>query len=233
MNTQSVASEVGTVKRALQMNMFASKKDHEEVATKNGETFRDTEEGKKLFADNPTGKFTKTLGQVLGLIYSVELREGQLRDGTPTQSLIAIGEFEAAVYSTGEVMESYTAYLPRYFLETCKAALEGGNVKQIPLAIEIVLTPTGKAIPTAYEIRNLMRKRPESVMNQIKQELAGMNRLRVSGPVEAPPLAQLGIEDAAGLPAPEEDPADPDHNPEAPAEGEAKGGKGGKRQAAE
>jgi hypothetical protein len=235
MTTQtSVAAEVGTVKRALQMNMFAGKKDHDEVTAKNSDTFKETEEGKKLFADAPGGKFTKTVGQVIGQIFDVQEREGQLRDGTPTKSLLAIGEFEAAVYSTGEIMESYTAYLPKYFLETCKAALDSQQVKAIPLAIEIVLTPTGKPIPTAYEIRNLMRKRPDSVMNQIKAELQGMSRLRVSGPVAAPAPAVLGIEDASDLPAIEN--GDPDHVPEGEQpspEADAKAPKGGKRQTAE
>lgn len=247
-DTASVAADVGTVKRALQMNMFATKKDHDEVASKNGETFRATEEGRKLFSDDKAedgtplglganGKFTKTLGQIVGQIFEVQDRKGQLRDGTPTESLIAVGEFEAANYATGEVMESYTAYLPRYFLETCKAALASGNVKAIPFAVEIVLTPTGKTIPTAYEIRNLMRKRPQSVVNQIKQELAGMNRLRLSAPIAAPSLAQLGIEDASGLPPVEGDPeaapedgGDPNHVPEGDVltpEGAAEGAEAG------
>ena len=142
--TASVAPDVATSKRAIQRNWFAGKEDHDEVVAKNSPTFRATAEGSAL-GDKP---FVKVLGQVAGEIFKVDEREGQLRDGTPTKSVIAIGEFEAANYKSGEVIESYTAYLPKYYLETCKLALEAG-AKSVPFAIEIVLTPTGKSIPTA------------------------------------------------------------------------------------
>lgn len=212
----SVAPDQGTMKRAIQMNFFAKKKDHDRVATKNSETFRETEEGRKLFADNPSGKYTETLGQIVGQIFSVEERNGTLPDGTPKASLVAIGEFEAVIYATGEIMESYIAYLPDYFLRACKGALESG-IKSVPFALEIVLTPTGKSIPTAYEVRNLIRKSPTSVLNQMKAELAAAGRLRLSPPTAAPPLAQLGVADAEGVPPAEsEEPndIDPDFVPE-------------------
>ena len=157
----SVAPEEATLKRSIQMKMFASKEDHREVGFKNA---------------------PKVLGQLVGQIFDVKEKTGTLPNGETKMSLLAIGEFEGMNYATGEVFQSTSAYLPGYYLETVQSMLEKGNANAILFAIEIVLTPTGKNIPTAYEVRNLVRRRPDNPINLLKAEMAAAGRLRLPKP---------------------------------------------------
>lgn len=170
----SVAPDEATMKRSLQMKMFASETDHLEV----GLEFQKTKDATKA---------TKVLGQVIGQIFDVKEKLGRLPNGEQKVSLQAIGDFEAVNYKTGEVWNSSAAYLPGYFLETVQSMLKLPETHAIDFAIEIVLTPTGKpapAIQTAYEVRNLIRRRPENPLNRMKQELAAAGRLRLPPPTE-------------------------------------------------
>lgn len=182
---QSVAADVATTKRNIQMAFFASEEDRATVVLK---------------------KEPIALGQVIGQIFKVEEREGKLPGGEPTHSLVAIGRFEAVNYKSGEVIESFTAYLPKYFLQTCKSMLDRPGSAAIAFAVEIVLTYTGKSgIPVAYEVRNLARRVAEDPINRIKAELeaAGRNRLGKPIPLPAPQPGEV-----LAIPAPGEETVD-------------------------
>lgn len=165
----SVAPNIATMKRSLQMKQFASKQDHKDVA----------------FHETP-----KVLGQVIGRIIAVSEKEGTLPDGERKVSLLALGQFEGSNYGTGEVFEATSAYLPGYYLEVVRAMLEKQGVEAVDFSIEIELVPTGKSIPTAYEVRNLLRRRPDNPLEVMKRELAAAGRLRLPPPSDAPALIE-------------------------------------------
>src|ERR1700749_4057781 len=154
--TTSAAEGEAVLKRSIQMKMFADKTLHAEMALAQS----------KL----PTGQFvpSKSLGQIIGVIYAVKEKTGVLPNGDEKTSLLAIGDFEAMVYDTGEVMSSTSAYLPGYFAEAAQALLER-TPDGLEFAIEVILSPTGKSIPTAYEVRPLLKRAVDSPINRIKQ----------------------------------------------------------------
>lgn len=140
------------------------------------------------------------LGQIVGIIYAVQEREGELPDGSKKTSLLAVGEFEGTNYDTGEVFESTGCYLPDYYLQTVKAAFEGNaKVERVTFAVEVSLHPTGKPIPTTYMLTNLVRRRADNPLNQLKLELADSGRLKgLPAPIalqEVPAIAALGVAD--------------------------------------
>ncbi len=212
----SVAEDVGNLKRSIQMKMFASAK-----------LKRDAQK-----VDDKTEKFVHPngipIGQVIGQIFEVKEKIGTLPDGTSKMSLVAIGDFEANCYETGEVFTSTAAYLPGYYLETVQSMFARG-APVIAFAIEIILVPTGKSIPLAYEVKNLIRRRPDDVLRQIKLELASANRLRLPPPeaVQAPIEGEvLSVEYSPTDPAAEIDA--PDHDDEATGDAPPPKGKGAK-----
>lgn len=170
------ASVDPTGKRRLSMNMFASALDKAEVPAAY----------QKLIAEGKAEQVAsviRPLGQVVGVIYEVNPMTGKLPDGSQKEGLVAIGDFEAVIYRTGEIFETSTAYFPKYFLEHAKATLDKTGVAALEFAIEILLVPTGKEIPVAYEVRNLRSRAAESPVNKLKAELAAKGILRLSPPV--------------------------------------------------
>lgn len=198
----SVAAEEGTLKRSIQMKMFGTKADKARVQL----AFEDPKS--PTYQDAAASSLTT--GQIIGQMFAVKERDGTLPDGSSKTSLLAVGEFEAVVYATGEVSNAMAAYLPAYYLEVAQAAFEKG-AQSLELAVEIVLVPTGKSIAVAYEVRNLIRRAPESALNRIKRELAAAGRLRLPAPVAAP----LDVIEAGDL-----TPAEPEAD-DTVAEGEA------------
>ena len=181
--------EEGTLKRSIQMKMFNSK-----------------EITRKVIAENKS----ITLGQLICEIYEVKEKMGTLPDGTPKMSLIAYGEFEAINYETGEVFKSAAAYLPGYYLEVVKSMLAKNQSGTIVAAIEIVLSPTGKSIPTGYEVRNLARRHPGSPLDEMKRQLQKADRLKLPPPpVELENDGHLLTYEDATDPADNEDVPDP------------------------
>jgi len=150
------------------------------------------------------------VGQIVGEIFDVKEKLGTLPSGEVKSSLLAIGSFEAVVYETGEVMESTAAYLPGYYLDTVKSMLDRG-ANAIAFAVEILLVPTGKSIPLAYEVKNLIRRRPDNVINKLKAEMASANMLRLPPPEKvaaADPDEVLAIEAQYEDVTPDEDVAE-------------------------
>jgi hypothetical protein len=180
----SVAPTEGNLKRSIQMSFFATKSDHLKV----GLAFTDDKSPTK----GDAAKSSKVLGQIVGFIGAVDTREGTLPDGTPSTSMVGIGEFEAMNYETGEVVQSLAAYLPRYYLEVAKASLERTGVAGLEVAVELVLVPTGKGVPTAYEVRNLVQREIESPIERLKRKLQSSNRLRLPPPQPVTNLQSSG-----------------------------------------
>ena len=153
-------AEQATLKRSIQNKQFATADDKAEVAFK---------------------KISKTLGQIVGQVFMIKEKTGELPSGEVKTSLLAIGDFEAVNYATGEVITSTSWYGPGYFMETLQSFKEAG-AQAIDVAVEIVLVPTGKSIPVAYEVRPLIARRPENKLNQLKLELQRAGRLRLPAP---------------------------------------------------
>ena len=174
----SVAPEAARQKRGLRMSWFADKADHLKVglAFEQGDSKGDVE------------KCALVCGQVVGVIYDVEERTFATNDGEVATSLVAVGDFEAAKYSTGEVVSVTSMGLPKYYLEAARAALGKSQSEAMMFAIEVALVPTGKQVPTAWEIKNLIPREVNSPINELKRRLASAGRLRLPPPTSAPTL---------------------------------------------
>lgn len=169
-SVETVAEAKG--KRSIQMKMF----------------FTDIDKAKLPLAKaegKPLDECQKIGGQIIGTIFKVEERVSELPNGETNTSLAAIGEFEAIVFETGEVVEAPTAYLPGYYLEGVKAALErDSTIKSVLIGANVVMVATGKSIPIAYELINLVPREPDSPMNRLKAAIAKAGKLRLAPPVE-------------------------------------------------
>jgi hypothetical protein len=166
----SEAKEIeGTIKRALKMSMWGTPRDKAEMQKRAAEMVlagKDASEAEPL-----------TLGQIVGRIASVDIREITREDGSVDTIWSGIGEFEGAIYSTSQVVESPSANLPRYYLEGAKALLDKG-ADAVLVAIEIVLVATGKQIPVAYEVRNLIPREADNPINRMKLALQRSGKLK-------------------------------------------------------
>jgi hypothetical protein len=184
--TDDTAPVVATVeggeavlRRSLQMKFFAAKQAIKNVSIASLEM----KDGGK--PRNPAHA-SITVGQVVGTIFDVQEKIGKLPNGDVSTSLLAIGEFEAVCYETGEVITTNAAYLPTYYLETARAAMSKDDCNRAILcALEIVMEATGKSVPYAYMVRPLIQRRPENPLNRLKAELQRHGRLRLPPPPEA------------------------------------------------
>lgn len=134
------------------------------------------------------------LGQIAGVIYDVVEKPGMLPGGEPKTSLLAMGDFQAINYATGEVFEAKAAYLPGYFAEALRSIFVRANARVAEIGIEICIEPTGldnmgmpKSIPFAYGVKNLIARRAADPLEQLKRRMVagGMLRLPAPPPVEA------------------------------------------------
>lgn len=157
----SVATDAQVMKKSLSMKQFRDERAQRECIAKN---------------------ISIPLAQVIGNVVKVEMRKGTLPDGTPNESLVGIGEFEATSYSTGEVFTTSHMYLPRYFLEGCQASLASSD--SVAFAVEIVVSPTGRTIPYTYEIKNLIPRATTNPLEKMKRALQAAGRLRLPKPQE-------------------------------------------------
>lgn len=131
------------------------------------------------------------LGQIVGLVYSIVEKPGTLPNGEKKTSLLAYGQFESLAYETGEINQAMAAYLPDYFCQALKAALEKGAGGVIELGIEIVAEPTGLNPDTglpigtafSYGVRNLRSRRADDPLELVKRQLGTRLRLPVAEPV--------------------------------------------------
>lgn len=159
----------GVSKRSIQMKMFTNKVQQQEVALARAK-------------DEPQDKWAVPVGQVIGEVYEV-LESVFEHNGQPTTKLYAVGDFEAVVYATGEVIASPQADLPAYYLESVRGALKRNAGASLLFGAEIVLTATGKTIPYAYEVRNLVPREASSPLNRLKAAIAKTGKLRLPPPV--------------------------------------------------
>lgn len=166
-----------TSKRSIQMKMFATDREKAEVAL----AFQAT--------PDDLASHQRVVGQIVGVCYDV-LESVFEVNGEPQTKLYAAGEFEAVVLRTGEVLEAPAADLPRYYLEALRGALARNNGAQVLLGVEIVLVATGKNIPVAYEVRNIVPREPDSPINRIKAAILakGKDRLRLPPPEALRPI---------------------------------------------
>lgn len=157
------------------------------------------------------------LGQIVGHVYDMVIKTGSLPDGTPKDSVFALGDFQATVYETGEILEANGAYLPGYYAEALKAALTRGAASNLGIVfgIEIVAEPTGldektglpRSIPFAYGVRNLIARQPDSPLEMVKRQMAKAGALRLPPPAPLEARAPVMLPSRAGE-APTAVPAD-------------------------
>jgi hypothetical protein len=164
-----------TLRRAIQMKMLTNKTQQAEVAL--------------AFQKTPDNLASHQLpvGQIVGRIFEVNERLFDV-GGEPQTRIYAVGEFEAMNYATGEVFESTVADLPSYFLESVRGALARNDGAAVLVGIEIVLCATGKSIPYAYEVRNLVPREADNPLNRIKALMAKKGTLRLPPPAPIAPI---------------------------------------------
>lgn len=177
--------EEATMRRSIQMKMFTNKTQQAKVALAIQETPEDL------------ASHQIAVGQIVGRIYEVNTRTFEV-NGEPTERIYAVGEFEAVNYLTGEVMESTLADLPSYYLEGVRGALQRNDNAAVLIGVEIVLVATGKNIPYAYEVRNLIPREADSPLNRLKAAIAKRGKLRLPPPSDAAPIdpPETGLEHA-------------------------------------
>src|ERR1700729_250059 len=102
-----------------------------------------------IIAQSPTGYAGDPVGQIIGHVTAVEIKEGTNPDGSPSTSYAAYGEFEAIVYETGQILESGCVYLPKYYAVEMQKALGSGATQNgnLLFGVEISMVPTGAMIP--------------------------------------------------------------------------------------
>lgn len=192
---QSVAPDQATLKRSIQMKALLPKKKFD---VKIGDEVQQLGAHEYVAAT----KKTLVLGQIVCAIYEVRTKNFEVpQTGEKRSAPLAYGDFQAVNYETGEVTESTSAFLPSYYLEAAQAIMEKADDRRgIMGAFEVVLVPTGKNIPTAYELRNLIQRRADSPIENIKRQLEADKRLRLPAP-----KAVEGEGAVPELPAPSED----------------------------
>ncbi len=186
--SEAQTQEAATLSRAIKMSMFGTARKVAELKLAAAQL--------EAKGEPATNAPPLTLGQIAGRIAAVEVKEIVSPNGEVSELWYATGEFEAVVYETSKVMESPTANLPRYYLEGVKALLDKG-AQAVVCGIEIVLVATGKQIPIAYEVRNLIPREADNPINRVKAALAKAGKLRLpppssdapSGALEGPPAA--------------------------------------------
>ena len=144
------------------------------------------------------------IGQIVGVAYGVEIKKGTLPDGTPKDSKLIIGDFEAVNEATGQVFTAGGVYLPEFYADeiaVMTSKVEGG----ITFAVEIWMekNPRGwnadgilVGIPYQYAIKNMLDREPHDPISMMKAKLAKAGRLG-----KLPPPAGLAL--PAPAPAPE------------------------------
>jgi hypothetical protein len=172
-----------TSKRSIQMKMFATDKEKAEVAL----AFQST--------PDDLSSHQRVVGQIVGVAYDVLESDFEV-NGEPQKKLYAAGEFEAVVLRTGEVLEAPSCDLPKYYLEALRGALARNNGAQVLLGVEIVLVATGKNIPVAYEVRNIVPREADSPINRIKAAIASKGKLRLPPPEALKPVDDVEAEAA-------------------------------------
>lgn len=138
---------------------------------------------------------TVAAGQVVGVVYSVQAKQGTLPDGTVRTNLVAIGRFEGVVYESGEVISASQFYAPGYYMTTLQGMLEAGakaNAVGVTIAVEICCEPTGLDPKTgmaknpayAWVVKDLASMQMNDPLAAIKRSLQARDMLRLPPPVD-------------------------------------------------
>jgi hypothetical protein len=127
------------------------------------------------------------LGKLIG--HAVGFEETIVPDDMPKlankkeNSILLIGKFEAICYETGEVKEAAGAYLPTYFRKMVQGQIDAGkaNGEGALFAIEMGAELTGRTIPWAWVVTNLIPDDVESPMGRLKAKLDGLGTPLLTG----------------------------------------------------
>lgn len=99
------------------------------------------------------GKGTRAVvGRVFGIATGVERKVNTLPDGTPSESIVLKGTFQADGYVTGETGESSNVYLPMAYAEQVATIFAQGEVNTVEIDCDIGIEATGKTIPYEWVV---------------------------------------------------------------------------------
>jgi hypothetical protein len=163
----------------------------------------------QMIAKTPTGYAGEAVGQIVGHVTHVETKQGTNADGSPSTSFAAYGEFEAVVYSTGQVIESGCVYLPKYYAVEMQKALGTGATQSgnLLFGVEISMVPTGAMIPYSWDVKNVTGVARSRPLHDLKRLMAQRGVLRLPAPVALPDENPVGVTydpaPVASLPAPD------------------------------
>ncbi len=134
-------------------------------------------------------------GEIVGVVYASNEKKTQQTNaagamGDVLTSYQLVGEFEATKYSTGEVAEAGSCYLPNYFAEVIHATINNPNspITNMAFAVEVGMEvlPDDKvrgAIDVAWTVRHKAR------VGQAESPLAAIKRAMIANgvPTRLPP----------------------------------------------
>lgn len=133
------------------------------------------------------------LGRVVGFVTGTNDKENTLPDGTPSKSIVLVGQFEAEDYRTGEVSSASNVYLPMSIAEQIKSMfVTDESLKVVEIDCDIGLEATGKTIPYTWVVIN----------HREGMDLTPLKKLRLSRKRPANALALEAPKNAGALEAP-------------------------------
>jgi len=111
------------------------------------------------------GKGTRaTLGRIFGTCTGYDIKHNTLPDGTPSSSIVLIGDFETENYIDGEIGSGTMAYIPAAYSEKVKTVFDsnavvneegktvGNLLRTIDIDIDVGVEATGKTIPYEWVV---------------------------------------------------------------------------------
>ncbi len=103
-------------------------------------------------------------------------------------SILLLGQFKGLCYETGELKEAAGAYVPNYFRKMVQGQIEAARAtgQGALFAIEMGVELTGRTIPFAWVVTNLVPDDAASPMGQLEAKLGNLGIPLISGPDNKP-----------------------------------------------
>jgi len=126
------------------------------------------------------------LGKLIGEGVSFETvpnRNAEMIDKEP--SVLIVGDFTGISYLTGEVREAMGAFLPAYFRKMIVAQMQRNQgINETVFAIEIGVELTGRTIPWAWTVSNILPPDKSSAKQRLIDKLEELGHMKLPEPAK-------------------------------------------------
>jgi hypothetical protein len=144
---------------------------------------------------------TQLLGFLAGWITGVDTREVEINAGKKEarklEVIALLGQFEATIGLTGEVISAPMAYMPRAIGQSAREQLK--TVPRLDLDLDVMLMKTGRVIAYQWELVNHIQGDAEVRLSEFRRRQG--KRLSKLGPQALAGLLQIAKGAPDGLPA--------------------------------